>query len=91
MPFAPITRFERLATLKVLNGRFELDCALLSQLPSLREVCLWGTKKLRNVDTLVALPELESLQAVDCGRPFNKAQKAQLQAHALPHLYVDFA
>jgi hypothetical protein len=79
MPFKPITRFERLATLKVLNGRFELDCALLSQLPSLREVCLWGTKKLRNVDTLVALPELESLHAVDCGRPFNKAQ---LQARA---------
>jgi hypothetical protein len=90
-PFAGITRFPRLATLNVLNGRFELDCALLSQLPTLREVCLWGTKKLRNADALISLPTLESLQAVDCGRPFSKAQKAQLQSRALPHLYVDFA
>ena len=91
MPFAPITRFQRLATLHVLNARFELDCAQLSQLPALREVCLWGSKKLRNADALLSLPGLESLQAVDCGRPFSKAQKAQLQARALPHLYVDFA
>ncbi len=91
MPFAPITRLQRLATLHVLNGRFELDCARLSDLPALREVCLWSTKKLIDADALISLPGLESLQAVDCGRPFSKAQKAQLQARALPHLYVDFA
>lgn len=52
---------------------------------------MWSTKKLRNVDALSALPHLESLQAVDCGRPFDKALKAQLQALGLLHLDVDFA
>jgi hypothetical protein len=91
MPFAPITRLSRLETLHLLNGRFELDCAQLSRLPALREVCLWSTRKLRNVDALLSLPGLESLQAVDCGRPFSKEQKAQLKTRALPQLYVDFA
>lgn len=69
----------------------EADCATLASLPSLTELCVMNAKKLRNVDALVEMQGLRSLQVVNCGRPFSKELKARLQSRGLVHLNIDYA
>ena len=86
-----LRRLRSLEGLALLNCRAPLDCRDLAALPGLREVSLWGTKKLTHVDALLRIPNLESLELVDCGRPFDKAQKSALADLGLRALSVDFA
>jgi hypothetical protein len=86
-----LRRLQSLEGLALLNCRAPVDCCTLEALPRLRELSLWGTKKLAQVDALLRIPALESLELVDCGRPFTAAQKAALAARGLRGLSIQFA
>ena len=90
-PFDSVRRLQALESLMIVGYRADADCATLASLPSLTELCVMNAKKLRNVDALVEMQGLRSLQVVNCGRPFSKELKARLQSRGLVHLNIDYA
>lgn len=75
-----------------LNGlQCEVDCRIFTKLPNLKELNLLNSRKLRNIEMLLKCPKLESLDVLNCGRPFTKESKQFFAAHGYKRLQIDFA
>ncbi len=80
---AELERLSNLRTLFIIGQKSPFDCALLERLPHLEELTLLDTKKFLNLEALASHPALRSLHMVNCGRPFDKAEKARWKQWAL--------
>ena len=73
------------------NLRCELDCAMLASLPRLREVNLLNSRKIANIEALLESRTLESVQFINCGKPFTRELKQRFQAKDYKRLQIEFA
>lgn len=73
-----------------LNGlQCEIDCAVFAELPNLREVNLLNSKKIKNIEALLNCGKLESIYALNCGRPFSKEAKQLFAARGYKRLEIE--
>lgn len=90
----PIARLSTLRTLKTvrLNGiRADIDCAVFQDLPDLVELTLLNSKRITNVEALLACPTLENLTVVNCANPFKKEGKALFATKGFARLDIRFS
>lgn len=70
-----LRNISRIDTLKrvLLNGmKCEIDCSVFSLLPNLKELAIWNSKKLLNVEALFDSNKLRKLSLINCGKPLRE-------------------
>ena len=90
-PIASITDIKSTELLWLNNIRCELDCQIFVSLPRLMEVNVLNSRKIVNINALLTCENLESIQFINCGRPFNEKVKQLLNAKNYKRLEIDFA
>lgn len=90
----PFSRLGDLPSLELvrLNGmKGEIDCGVFTGLPRLREVVVLNSRKIVNPEALLECERLESIDFLNCGRPFGEAVRQRLKARSYARLEIDFA
>ncbi len=89
--FGHIARLCALQGLSLLWARNEVDCEVLAAMPALTELKLHSCKKVRAIEALLASKSLQSIEVVNCGRPFSKPVAQRFEARGFDHLSIGFA
>ena len=90
-PFEHLSRLDTTELLRLNGMACVVDCAVLTALPRLRELTVYNSKKFANLEALLACERLESIEFVNCGRPFGRALREQLESRTYERLEIAFA
>ncbi len=90
----PIANMRDIPSIQFLwlnNVKCDLDCAIFASLPGLREVNVLNSTNIKNLEALLTCKRLESIQFINCGRPFSKEEAQLFRASHYKRLEIDFA
>jgi len=71
----------------------DINCEHFLDMPNLREIFILNTSKVRNIEALLQMKSLKSLEIVNCKGSLNKSQKLMFKnkAEQFDRLEMDFA
>lgn len=88
-----ISNISSLEIFRINSCRNEIDCREFLKLPKLKEIIFLNSKEIKNVEALLEIPTLKSLDVIDCKGAFTKQQKVLFRNNIdrFERLSIDYA
>lgn len=88
-----ISKISSLEIVRINSCCNQIDCNEFLKLPNLKEIILLNSKEIKNIESLLEMPTLKSLDVLDCKDAFTKQQKKLFQSlsNKFERLSIDYA